>query len=150
MNTLQRRSFPVAALGLLVLLAAGPAATSRGQVAAVPVVADQTADQAWSDLATKTYDQRDQLMTGVNRLSARLDDQIRALKAKRAGMTTDVKDWDFDMKDVEECRSLLTSRISDLKQTNTQDTYLAARDKVGEAWIAAEAAVDKMHTTVTS
>jgi hypothetical protein len=89
-------------------------------------------------------------MTGVNRLSARLDDQIRALKAKRAGMTTDVKDWDFDMKDVEECRSLLTSRISDLKQTNTQDTYLAARDKVGEAWIAAEAAVDKMHTTVTS
>ena len=74
MNTLQRRSFPVAALGLLVLLAAGPAATSRGQVAAVPVVADQTADQAWSDLATKTYDQRDQLMTGVNRLSARLDD----------------------------------------------------------------------------
>lgn len=150
MKTLQRRPLPVAALGLMVLAAAFLAAPARAQVAAVPEVADQTADQAWSDLSLKTYDQRDQLISGVNRLSARLDDQIRALKAKRAGMTTDVKDWDFQMKDVEECRSLLTSRISAVKQANTQETYIAARDKVGEAWVAAEAAVDKMHTTVTS
>jgi hypothetical protein len=136
-----------AALGLILAAAASFPIRALAQLVAVP---EQTADQAWAELKTDTYDQRDHFLAGANRLSARLDDQIRALKAKRAGMTTDLADWDTAMKDVEESRSLLTGRITDVRQATTPDTWTAARDNVGDAWTKAEAAVDKMHTTVTS
>jgi hypothetical protein len=136
-----------AAFGLILAGATPLAPRAFSQLAAVP---EQTADQSWADLKGDTYDQRDHFLAGANRLSARLDDQIRALKAKRANMTTDLADWDLAMRDVDESRSLLTGRISEVKQATTPDTWTAARDNVGDAWTKAEAAVDKMHTTVTS
>jgi len=149
MNAMRVPHSLIPVLGALVL-SASLSPRLAAQVPAVPEVAEQTADQAWSYLKDSTYDQRDQFLAGVNRLSARLDDQIRALRAKRAGMSTDTKDWDFAMKDVDESRSLLTSRITELKQTNTPETWLSARDNIGDAWKRSEDAVDKMHTTVTS
>ena len=65
-------------------------------------------------------------------------------------MTKDLDDWDLAMKDVEQSRSLLTSRITEVGKATTPDAWTAARDNVGDAWAKAEAAVDKMHTTVTS
>jgi hypothetical protein len=137
----------VAALCLGFLSGVGFLPRAAAQLDAVP---EQTADQSWSALKGDTYDQRDQFMAGVNRLSAKLDDQIRTLKAKRAGMTTDLTDWDIAMKDVDDGRSLLTGRIADIKAATTPETWICARDNFGDAWVKAEAAVDKMHTTVTS
>jgi hypothetical protein len=117
------------------------------QIVAVP---EQTADQAWSELKNDTYDQRAHFSTGVNRLSARLDEQIRVLKAKRAGMTTDLKDWDFAMKGVEDSRALLTSRMVELGKADTPESWISARDNLGDAWVRSQQAVDKMNTTVTS
>jgi hypothetical protein len=145
-----RASRSLCLLGVLATASLSLSNPAAAQVAAVPVVAEQTADQAWSEIKGDTYDQRDQFMSGVNRLSARLDNQIRTLRAKRAGMNSDTKDWDFAMKDVDESRSLLTSRMSELKQAVTPETWISARDNIGDAWARAEAAVDKMHTTVTS
>ena len=133
--------------GLLAILAGGAALRVEAQLIPVP---EETADQAWAELKDDTYDQRAHFSAGVNRLSGRLDDQIRVLRAKRAGMTTDLKDWDFAMKDVDDARSMLTSRMTELSQANTPETWLAARDNIGDAWKRAEAAVDKMNTTVTS
>ncbi len=82
--------------------------------------------------------------------SARLDRQISVLKAKRAGMTTGTKEWDFAMKEVDDSRSFLTSRMSELAQTTTPDTWAAAKDRIGEAWTRSQLAVDKMNATVTS
>jgi hypothetical protein len=150
MNAIRVPNCLLPVLGALVLSSAALSPSLIAQAAAVPEVAEQTADQAWSYLKDNTYDQRDQFLSGVNRLSARLDDQIRALRAKRAGMSKDTTDWDFAMKDVDESRSLLTSRITELKATNTPETWLSARDNIGDAWKRSEDAVDKMHTTVTS
>jgi hypothetical protein len=111
---------------------------------------DGTTAPAWEEIKGDTYDQRAHFASGVDRLSFRLDEQIRLLKAKRAGMTTDIKDWDFNMKEVDESRSMLTSRITELKQTTTPETWADAKDKVGEAWKRSQLAVDKMNTTVTS
>ncbi len=134
--------------GLLAIWGGAP--LLRLEAAQIVPVPEETADQAWAQLKDDTYDQRGHFTTGVNRLSARLDEQIRVLRAKRAGMTTDLKDWDFAMKDVDDSRSLLTSRMTELSQANTPETWLAARDNIGVAWKRAEAAVDKMNTTVTS
>jgi hypothetical protein len=136
-----------ACLGLIALSVTGLATRAAAQLAAVP---EQTADQAWADLKGDTYDLRDHFLAGANRLSARLDDQIRTLKAKRAGMTTDLTDWDIAIKDVDESRALLTGKITEVKNATTPEGWVCARDAVGDAWAKAEAAVDKMHTTVTS
>jgi hypothetical protein len=144
--TMNFRRFALFA-GLMAFAAGGRLARLEAQEVAVP---EQTADQAWADIKDDTYDQRGHFTAGVNKLSARLDDQIRSLRAKRAGMTTDLKDWDFMMKDVDDARSMLTSRMTELSQTNTPETWLAARDNIGDAWKRAEAAVDKMNTTTAS
>ena len=65
-------------------------------------------------------------------------------------MTTDTKDWDFAMKEVDDSRSYLTSSMRELAKATTPETWSAAKDKVGEAWKRAQAAVDKMNATVTS
>jgi hypothetical protein len=140
----------VLALGLLAAGSPGLTPHLRAQATQVPAVPEETADQAWADLKDDTYDMRAQFATGVGHLSARLDDQIRVLRAKRAGMTKDLADWDFAMKEVDDARSDLTSRMTELAKANTPETWLAARDNIGDAWKRAEAAVDKMNTTVTS
>jgi hypothetical protein len=147
MHALRTTRSIAGALGLILAAATSLAPRALAQLAAV---SEQSADQSWAALQNDTYDQRDHFLAGANRLSAKLDDQIRALKAKRAGMTKDVDDWDMAMKDVDESRSLLTGRITEVKQSTTPYDWTAARDNVGDAWTKAEAAVDKMHTTVTS
>lgn len=133
--------------GLMAVMAGSAALRLEAQLVPVP---EATADQAWAELKDDSYDQRGHFTSGVNKLSGRLDEQIRVLRAKRAGMTTDLKDWDFAMKDVDDARSMLTSRMTELSQANTPEAWVAARDNIGDAWKRAEAAVDKMNTTITS
>jgi len=104
----------------------------------------------WADIKDDTYEQRAHFAAGANRMSARLDDQIRELRAKRAAMTTDLKDWDFAMKEVDESRALLTGRMEDLAKATTPETWADAKDKIGEAWQRSQLAVDKMNSTRTS
>src|ERR1035438_10082612 len=61
--------------------------------------------------AMKTSSQRSNI--------AKLGEQIQELRAKRAEMTTDTKEWDFNMKEVEECSVLLTGRIEELAKATT-------------------------------
>jgi len=112
--------------------------------------ADDSGGLAWASIENDTYDQRAHFTAGAQRLSARLDEQIRQLKAKREAMTSDTKDWDFAMKAVYEARELLTGRISELAKQTTPETWTDARDKVGQAWKQSQQAVDNMNTTVTS
>jgi hypothetical protein len=111
---------------------------------------DDSGGRAWAAIENDTYDQRSHFAAGAQRLSSRLDDQIRELRARRAAMTTDTKDWDIAMKAVDEARALLTGRISELSKQTTPDAWADARDKVGQAWKQSQLAVDKMNSTVTS
>jgi hypothetical protein len=137
-------------LGLVTLSAAGLA--TRASAADVVAISgsDGTTSPAWTDIQNDTYDQRAHFASGVSQLSARLNEEIRQLKAKRAGMTTDLKDWDFAMKDVLDSRDLFTSRAMELSKTTTPEAWSDAKDKVGEAWKRSQLAVDKMNTTITS
>lgn len=65
-------------------------------------------------------------------------------------MTTDTKDWDFAMKEVEGSRVLLTGRMNELKAVATPEAWPDAKDKIGEAWKRSQLAVDNMNSTRTS
>jgi hypothetical protein len=132
------------ALGLGVFALAGNHA-----VAGVAGVEPSTG-HLWSDIKGDTYDQRDHFAAGANRLTAKLNEQIEELRAKRAAMTTDTKEWDFAMKEVEECRMLLAGRIQDLAKATTPEAWSDVKDKIGEAWKRSQLAVDKMNSTRTS
>jgi hypothetical protein len=134
---------------LAVVLGSATRGDSQAQVVTIPD-SDGTTAPDWVAIKGDAYDQRAHFAAGAAHLSAKLDDQIRLLKAKRAGMTTDLKDWDFAMKEVDTERALLTSRMTELSQATTPETWADAKDKFGEAWKASQLAVDKMHTTVTS
>jgi hypothetical protein len=141
------RLAPVLTLLLVILHGAAP-------LGAAPVVtiagSDGTEAPDWVAIKGDAYEQRAHFSAGAARLSAKLNDEIGLLKAKRAGMTTDLKDWDFAMKDVDVSRSLLTSRMTDLSQATTPEAWADAKDKFGDAWKRSQLAVDKMNSTVTS
>ncbi len=141
---------PIAlAFGISTLALAQNPASDPNAVAGVDGVQAPT-DQLWSSIKSDTYDQRDHFSHGADRLLVRLDEQIRILKAKRAAMTSDTKDWDFNMKEVDDSRVLLKGRLSDLAKADTPDAWADVKDKIGEAWRRSQVAVDKMNDTRTS
>ena len=141
---------PALALGLFAALAAsGQPVRDPAAVAGVDAAQAPT-DAGWSAIEHDAYDQRGHFERGARRLSATLDDQIRALRERRATMTVDTKDWDFAMKEVNEARVLLSGRISDLAKVTNPEDWASARDRVGEAWRRSQLAVDGMNGTRTS
>jgi hypothetical protein len=132
------------------LLGLGFLALPCTHAVAAAVGAEPSTGGLWSDIKGDTYDQRAHFASGVQRLSAKLDEQIQELRTKRAAMTTDTKDWDFDMKEVENSRALLTGRIEGLAGATTPEAWADAKDQIGEAWKRSQLAVDKMNSTRTS
>jgi hypothetical protein len=130
------------------------ATTVPGPAITVPVAAPASPDVAsanWADIKDNTYDMRDQFFAGLKRLEAKVDDQISELTAKRAAMksTTDTKDWDFAMKEMEDARSALKSIGVELSKA-TPETWNQEKDKVGQAWVRAQEAYDKVKSSTTS
>lgn len=135
---------PALALGLAVL------ALGATRAFAAVDAADPTMDHLWSSIKGDAYEQRAHFANGANKLLLKLDSQISELRAKRAAMTTDTKDWDFAMKEVDDSRVMLAGSMNDLAQATTPDVWTDCRDKVGVAWKRSQAAVDKMNSTRTS
>jgi len=131
-------------------LGIGALALAVTHAGAEVVGAEPSTGHLWSDIKSDTYDQRDHFAAGARRLCAKLDEQIQELQAKRVAMTTDTKEWDFNMKEVEECRMLLKGRIDELAKATTPEAWADAKDKIGEAWKRSQLAVDKMNSTRTS
>jgi hypothetical protein len=127
--------------------------TVPGPTATVQVAATASPDAAsarWSDIKDCTYDIRAQFFAGLNRLEARVDDQISELTAKRAAMksTTDTKEWDFAMKEMGDARSALKSMGEELSKA-TPETWDQEKDKVGQAWVRTQEAYDKVKSSTT-
>jgi hypothetical protein len=152
MNSLCRFRSCGLALGLVSLVFLRPLVASAADDVAAPVAPPDSPIPfpLWDDIKGDTYEQRDHFADGVRHLLARLDVEIGKLNAKRAGMLTDTKDWDFDMKEVNSSRSGLQSRITELAQANTPETWADAKGKIGEAWRRALLALDAMKTARTS
>lgn len=163
----------VAALGVAAFSAAGcspkkepgtgsllpPAGSSAPATVAgdVPATNAGTADGArmavvsWPDLETLTFERRSEFMTGFKQMEAMVDRQVTELAAKRAAMsgTVAVKDWDFAMKEMNDARSYLKA-MGDEAAKATSDTWAQQKAKVGQAWVRAQAAYEKVKFTTTS
>jgi hypothetical protein len=137
------------ALGMSTLAVAQNPGPDSNAVAGVDA-AQQPTDQLWGAIKGDTYEQRDHFARGADRLLAKLDEQIRDLRAKRATLTTDTTDWDFNMKEVDDSRVLLKGKIMEIQKANTPEVWSDGKDKIGEAWRRSQAAVDRMNTTRTS
>ncbi len=144
MNTMPRFHRLALALGFAALALAGARAFAAVDAADAPT------DPLWSAIKGDTYEQRSHFADGTSKMLARLDDQIRDLRAKRASMTTDTKDWDFAMKEVDDSRVLLAGTMNDLAQAMTPEVWIDCKDKIGVAWKRSQLAVDKMNSTRTS
>lgn len=142
LNTLMRSLPGVLALLTLVMSAAPVLASVDG--------VDSTAPHLWSQIKEDAYSQREHFATGADKLAARLKEQIAEIIAKRASMTSDTNDWDLAFKEVEQSRLLLADRIGALGKANTPETWVDAKQKVGEAWKRAQLAVDRMNSTRSS
>jgi malate synthase len=134
---------------LLAFALAPFALACQGTCAGVDGV-ESTTGHYWSSIQADTYSQRDAFTKGVDAMSARLNDQIAQLKAKRAAMTADTDEWDFSMKEVDASRALLTGYMTTLAKATTPDTWEDAKTKIGEAWHRSQLAVDAMNATRTT
>jgi len=113
-----------------------------------PIVVDAAA--SWEAISGLTYEQRAEFVAGVARMEAQLDGQIGAIKAKRATMTTDTKDWDFAMSGLTDARSYLHSMENEVAGVTTPDTWNEEKEKVHQAWLKAQDAYDKVRTSTTN
>jgi hypothetical protein len=105
---------------------------------------------AWQNIQYYPYEKRSDFNAVFTRMVAKLDDDIRDLNAKRATMKNDTRDWDFAMKELNNARADVQSKLSELSRTTNADTWAEARDRLGVAWDRALTAVRNVQTSTTS
>ncbi|HEY4988809.1 MAG TPA: hypothetical protein VII09_03330 [Opitutaceae bacterium] len=120
-----------------------------GPIAGRSVAAQDLA--SWEAIKDFTFDQRAQFLAGTALLESQLAGQVSDLNAHRATMSasSDTKDWDFAMKEMNDSQSYLKSMIDEASRA-TPDTWNQEKDKVDQAWQRAQAAFDKVKVTSTS
>lgn len=125
---------------------------SAAQTAATKVATDAGAAlvASWEGIKDYTYEKRADFSAGLGRMAAGLDDQIRALKAKRATMADGpAKDWDFAMKELDDARADLRFKLSELGKA-TSETWTEAKEKAAQAWKRTQDAAAKVKSSTTS
>ena len=105
---------------------------------------------AWQSIQYHTYEKRQEFNAVFARMVAKLDAEIRTLNEKRANMKNDTREWDFAMKELNNARADVQSKITDLSRVNTAEAWTEARDRLGLAWDRAEAAIRAVRTSTTS
>jgi hypothetical protein len=109
-----------------------PSANANGADVAVNVNAPVS--DSWDGVKDYTYEKRGEFTAAFDRMTAKMADKTREIKAKGGSLSDDgAKDRDHAMNDLAEARSELTSRLTDLNNA-TADTWADAKGKVGQAW----------------
>jgi hypothetical protein len=128
-----------------------PPSASANKDAGAKADPDTTpASETWGNIREYTYEQRAEFLAGLNLMAARLDDGIRRLNAKRAGMTdADAQDWDFAMKELNDARSDLQAKSSAIEKA-TDSTWDDAKAAVALAWERARNAFVSVEHSTTS
>jgi hypothetical protein len=130
-------------------VAAAPLPPAK-ELPAAPVTGVPVADARWREIKDLSYDSRAAFFAGFKRLQARLDEQISELSARRAAMKgdADTKDWDFAMKEVGNARSYLTG-TGEIVAKATSESWAQDRERVGQAWLRAQAACARVKASTT-
>jgi hypothetical protein len=127
-----------------------PAVLESATTPRVATKADANVTQ-WIEIQDFTYDMRAPFFVGLNQLEARVDRQVSRLIAKRATMnnaTTDTKDWDFAMKEMEDARSYLKSMGEELSKASPE-RWGQEKDKVRQAWVRTQNDYEKVKSSTT-
>ena len=122
------------------------------RTAATNVAADAGAalSASWEGIKDFTYEKRADVAASLNRLQANVDEQVQALKAKRATVSeASAKDWDFAMKELEDARADLKYKLSELNKA-TAETWAEAKERAAEAWRRTQEAAAKVKASTTS
>src|ERR1017187_4474990 len=72
------------------------------------------AADSWVAIKDFTYEQRADFAAGMARMETQLDSQVSELNARRAAMTADTKEWDFNMGEMTKARSYLISIVAEV------------------------------------
>lgn len=104
----------------------------------------------WSTIRNFPYERRAEFNAVFARMTAKLDDQISTLNAKREKMTNDTKEWDFAMKELANARADVQSKNSELGRAANPETWTEAKGKLEVAWERAQDALEKVQASTTS
>jgi len=119
-------------------------------VSTVPLAnAPEVAAATWSQIKDRAFEQRADFNSGVARLEAQLDVQIKELNAKRATLKGNTQAWDFAMKEMDSSRAYLRSMAAEAAKA-TEETWEDRREKVGLAWERAQDAYGKVKASTTT
>lgn len=108
------------------------------------------APDAWQNIQYHTYEKRQDFTAVFSRMVAKLDDDIRVLNEKRATMKNDTSAWDFAMKELNNARADVQSKVTDLSRVINAEAWVEARDRLGVAWDRAQTAVQTVKNSTTS
>ena len=124
------------------------AAQPAPAVAAAPViVVNPDAADAWSSIKDLPFEQRGAFVAGLNRLEGIVDTEISSLNAKRATMTVDVTEWDFEMKGLVDNQAYLRAMNDEVSKVES-DNWIQERERVEAAWQNTQDAYAKvLHST---
>jgi hypothetical protein len=137
---------PTKAVISMVVTAPTFVATSDAPVA----TNDDVTSAGWADIKDFTFDTRAQFFVGLKRLEAKVEGQVGELTAKRAAMpsSSDTRDWDFAMKEMDNAQSYLHSTGAELTKASPE-TWSQLKDKVGQAWERTQNAYRKVKASTT-
>jgi len=130
---------------------AGPAVADTAPAPDDAKTAAVAGNARWADLKDYPFDNRERLLAGLVGLEAQVDEQVKALNAKRASMkaSTDTKGWDLAMKEMMDAQAYLAAMVLELGKS-TREFWDQNKDKVGRAWVRTQDAYGKVKASTTS
>jgi hypothetical protein len=104
----------------------------------------------WANIEGFTYEMKAQCLDDLKTLEAELASQISRLTAKRAAMksTTDTKEWNLAMKEMENAEDYLKFTVAKLGHA-TPETWEQEKEKVHQAWLRTQEAYAKVNSSTT-
>jgi UDP-N-acetylglucosamine enolpyruvyl transferase len=138
---------PAALLTSSCAKASGPAqdtaASAAGSVQA-------TASDSWNSIKDYTYEKRADFASGLDRMAAANDTDVRAMNAKMKGLPDDAaKARDSANREFADASAQLKTSLADLR-ASTADTWAAAKDKAAQGWQRVNAAYEALKATPTA
>jgi hypothetical protein len=140
---------PAPARATPTLAAVVPAQATPAVAAAPVIVVNPDAATAWSNIKDLPFEQRADFVAGLSRLEGIVDTEIGSLNAKRAAMTTDTKDWDFEMKGLVDNQAYLKAMNDEVSKADP-DGWIQEKEKVDAAWQNTQDAYAKVLHSTTS
>jgi hypothetical protein len=118
----------------LLVVTGGCSKADKDNASAVAQDIKSTAIDSWDSIKDFTYEKRIEFSASMDRMSASMDDNIAAAKAKFSG-TPDAasKDKEAAIKDYDQARADLKARLIELNNA-TADTWADAKARVSDAW----------------